>query len=193
MTARKPQKPQRPAKFTSAQNRSFQAFVRAHPFTHAGFLHFVATHKAQAAKPKKPSRPRKAPAPASGTSWPLAMNDELETCTMAAIGCSLLASQNTSVPGSILASYGESLGLREAFESVSSAGLYGYALKNALAVPEGLAGCVPGLVIGMKLPDGSPHAAMTLGSGMMASWGGAVPLEGTVEEAWMLTWEAGSS
>jgi hypothetical protein len=42
---------------------------------------------------------------------------------------------------------------------------------------------LPGLVIGLTMPEGT-HAAVTAGGGLMWSWGLAMPARGTVDEAW---------
>ena len=42
---------------------------------------------------------------------------------------------------------------------------------------------LPGMVIGLTMPEGM-HAAVTMGDGLMWSWGLAMPLRGSVDEAW---------
>lgn len=42
---------------------------------------------------------------------------------------------------------------------------------------------LPGMVIGLSMPEGT-HAAVTAGDGLMYSWGLAMPVRGSVDEAW---------
>lgn len=42
---------------------------------------------------------------------------------------------------------------------------------------------LPGMVIGLTMPEGT-HAAVTAGDGLMWSWGLAMPVVGSVDEAW---------
>lgn len=157
----------------------------------------VHQHHKKAAKPKKPVKPKKPARPKKpvhaisfrrGDTWPLVWNDRLETCGLAALGSSFLMSVGTWPDEDALSSYGTALSLMETFETAMDIGICGVTLKKALSVSWSEAEDLPGVVIGMTLDDGDYHAAMSLGEGLMTSWGGIVPLEGTVEEAWILNW-----
>lgn len=158
-------------------------------------------HRGKPPKPKKPHPPPKqhhrqhhktgAISKRAGFEWPLAMNDQLDTCAAAAIGSSILLQLGLWVDDDLLACTGENLTLPELFEVAKVSGIDGIILKEAWQVHERFAGTCGGLVIALELEDGEHHAALTLGRGMMASWGGAVPIEGTVTEAWWPEWSKG--
>jgi len=50
-------------------------------------------------------------------------------------------------------------------------------------------GISEGLVLGLTLPDGRPHAAVAVRGGWL-SWGQVIAPAGRVEESWRLTWPA---
>jgi len=143
----------------------------------------VPSHPKHPKHPKHHGGGRGAIAPAHGHDWILAMNDQLDTCVIAAVANSLYQKTGTWVPDKELVPFGEDISISRCFDMIMDSGLGGHELYSASLVNWPSSGSV----MGMRIPEG-PHAALYLGGGIMASWGGAVAIHGVIEEIWDLEW-----
>lgn len=181
-------KPAHPGKGKAPHHAPVHPRHKMSPAQYRAYLHYIRTHFQNKAKPKKPGKPRKAIGAARGTSWILAANDDLETCTIAAIANSLRYWKGITARDDELLSFGESLDLATALKMTMMFGMSGARLRRASMVPGWT--MKPGDIAGMMIESG-PHAALYLGAGNWASWGGVIRLDDEspeIEEVWQLDW-----
>jgi hypothetical protein len=143
-----------------------------------------------AARSGRRYKPRAAPAgaPATAPAWITAGNDAgTPNCTSVAIANHLLAAVGIRASDAAIARLdalhdGTIAGALDALRRRQPWRHYAV-LARARPAPAP----APGQVWGLSAPQG-PHAALSTGAAMIASWGQDAPFTGQVEEAWCLAW-----
>ena len=166
--------------YTAAENRSYQAWLKAHPFKNTGF-------PTTPAKPK----PRGAPGHAdSGYGWIGELNEEYPACVAVAVANSLLAVRGVRATDDQVmrlhhdsgAASDDGVNISDCLASVMQYGLAGFRPAGYWATD----GPVQGDVLGAS--DGENDHAVTVTEHGLISWG--APLDGELAETWQFDGEA---